>query len=199
MSSEHTAPVSLKGTFQWMSPWIAVAIKPNVFEFHVLKKLGMIIWETKISLYIIVSMWSLWVYWGYLKNKNYSSRADFFFFYPSLVIFHQFLTISALENNNSVLEHLKDCFCQWPYKTPSLLAAISSWPSVLEHTLVHNYAVALNLAKPPLELYPHWLNLHKRLRFHPWYTSLHDDNVSCSLQPPTSPLLPTLHSAEQLG
>lgn len=79
MSGEHITPVSLKDTFQWMSPWIAAAIKPDVFEFHVLKRLSRMIWETKISLYIIVSMWSIWVYWGYLKNKNYSSRADFFF------------------------------------------------------------------------------------------------------------------------
>ena len=72
------------------------------------------------------------------------------YFVLSLVISLQFLTISALENNSwaSVLKAFKEPFLPMAWQNRIAAGTMGGWPSVLEHKLVHNRAVALNLVNP---------------------------------------------------
>lgn len=151
-------------------------------------------------------MWSIWEYWGYLKHKNYTLWAEetVTIFCPSLVISHQFLTISALENNNwaSVLGPFKGLFL--PMALQNHMTAGSDERLTFSfgtHTRTQSSS-GITSCETPLELYQtDWTCIkgcdftHETLAY-----IMTMFPAACSVTPPpTSPVLPTLHSAEQLG
>lgn len=117
-----------------------------------------------------------WIYLCFCWSKETVT-----IFCASFVIFFQFLTIYALKNDNwASLGPFKRLFL--PMALQNHITAGSDERLTFCFGPHTRSCSGIKSCETPLEVYPDWLNLHKRLRFRPQYANLHHDNVFCSLQ-----------------